>query len=418
LQKSTNPVGNIYIFVPMKGIILLSYIRVFAILLLFFFSQKTFAQSNDDLLNLLINKGTITKNEADSIKKSYIIKQKIIEAKQDATSITLGKFFRLSGYTQIYYTHYQQSGKYGSFSVKRARLDLQGDFSHKWNYRLLADFVGNSGANGSAQTGGALISPMLLEGYIAYKPFNFLKITAGQFIVPFSLENMTQDKNLELIDRAQVVNALVSRKGDASNGLIDSLGNQNGRDIGVQVSGNLFENENKYLLDYYIALFNGAGINTLDNNQSKDIAARIAIHPVKGFDIGASYYNGFDKFTSSLTKSQNRIRLGFDMAYTYKLFSLKSEYIKGKEGNNKVTNHEGWYAQAGYFILPKQLQAVFKYDAYNSNTTNSSNKSVYYVYGLTYFFNTGTKFQLNYSQRTEALHIKNDVFTAQLQLAF
>src|SRR5208283_660183 len=122
--------------------------------------------------------------------------------------------------------------------------------------------------------------------------------TAGQFLVPFSLESLTQDRNLETIDRSQVVSALAARKGDLANKLVDSIGNQNGRDIGIQVSGSFLHIENRYLVDYYLALLNGAGVNTLDNNQSKDFAGRLVLHPFKILDIGASYYNGFDVFTS------------------------------------------------------------------------------------------------------------------------
>ena len=136
------------------------------------------------------------------------------------------------------------AGKYhDGFSIKRARLDFQGHFSSQFDYRLLVDFVGQSGANGTAPTGGQLISPFLVEANITYKPFTWLNVKAGQMIVEFSQENVTQDRNLDLIERSQVVNALVARKGDAANGLVDSIGNQNGRDIGIQLNGSLFRTQ-------------------------------------------------------------------------------------------------------------------------------------------------------------------------------
>ena len=82
------------------------------------------------------------------------------------------------------------------------------------------------------------LSPLLLDAYAVYKPLSFLRITAGQFLIPFSRENTeTPDRDLLTVDRSQVVNALVARSGDGSNGLQDSIGNQNGRDIGIQASG-------------------------------------------------------------------------------------------------------------------------------------------------------------------------------------
>jgi phosphate-selective porin OprO/OprP len=397
--------------------------RPFFIALPFLFTitfQNTNAQNTDDLLKLLTSKGTITQAEADSIRFSFKEKQHFEEAKQDSFPLSLGRLLRLSGYTQARYQYYQQEGKYDEFDIRRARLDFQGDFSTKWSYRLLVDFVGATGATGTAPTGGALISPTLLDAFIAYKPFDFFKITAGQFIIPFSLENVTQDRNLETVDRSQVVSALVARKGDASNGLVDSIGNQNGRDIGIQVSGSLIKYQGRYLVDYYLALLNGAGINTVDNNQSKDIAGRLLLHPVKVLDLGFSYYNGFDRFTSSPTKNQERIRWGTEFAVNYQSLSVKGEYIRGQEGNSNPIEHAGWYLQGSYFLWPKHLQGVFRYDTYDPDLirNKSLETSTYYVFGLNYFFNVWTKLQVDYSRRTESANINNDVFTAQLQLAF
>src|SRR5579862_5171912 len=341
------------------------------------------AQTADDLLSLLTSKGTITQTEADSIRSSYAVKQRDYNARLDSFPLSLGRLLRLSGYTQVRYQNYQQSGKNSEFDIRRARLDFQGDFSSKWIYRLLIDFVGATGATGTAPTGGALVSPTLLDGFISYKPFDFLKITAGQFTIPFSLENLTQDRALESIDRSQVVTALVARKGDASNGLVDSIGNQNGRDIGIQLSGSLIRSRGGYFADYYLALLNGAGINTLDNNQSKDIDARIVIHPTGFLDLGGSYYNGFDRFTSSTSKSQNRIRWGTEAVLNLSQLSVKSEYIRGEEGNANPIVHEGWYIQGSYFFWPKHLQGVFRYDVYNADLAKAKTNgtSTYYVSG-------------------------------------
>jgi phosphate-selective porin OprO and OprP len=380
------------------------------------------AQTTEDVLNLLVRKGTITQNEADSIRKENAVKQRRIEESSDSFPLRLGRSLGLSGYTQVAYQSFQHPspGKYvDGFTIKRARLDFQGHFSSQWDYRLLVDFVGTSGAAGTAPTGGALISPNLIEAFLVYKPFTFLNIKAGQMIVPFSQENMTQDRNLDLIERSQVVNALVARKGDAANGLVDSIGNQNGRDIGIQANGSIIKVGGRFLADYTLAVLNGAGINTLDNNASKDIDARLVLHPFKELSVGGSYYDGNDRFTSTLTKDQKRIRWGTELNLELDGLSIKSEYIKGQEGNSKPIVHDGWYAQAGYFVLPKHLQAIFRYDEYDPNTAKSQVTSTYYDFGLTYFFNVWTKFQLYYSLRNQHGPANtNNLFEAQLQLAF
>ena len=267
------------------------------------------AQTAGDILKLMVKKGAITQQEADSLRRDYTVRLHREEESADSFPLRLGRSLDLSGYTQVGWQSFSHPGKfYDGFSIKRARLDFQGHFSSQFYYRLLVDFVGSSGASGTAPTGGALISPTLIEAYVTYKPFHFLHFKAGQMIVAFSQENMTQDRNLDLVERSQVVNALVARKGDAANGLVDSIGNQNGRDIGIQADGSLIRMQDAYFLDYSVQLLDGAGINTLDNNQSKDVDARLVIHPLKVLSIGGSYYNGNDHFTSSPTKDQKRIR--------------------------------------------------------------------------------------------------------------
>jgi phosphate-selective porin OprO/OprP len=396
----------------------LTCMAIFSVL--FFYTENIAAQTTGELLNLLTQKGTITQKEADSIRLEYSRKQQAYESKSDSFPLSIGRLLRLSGYTQIRYQNYQTPARYNGFDIRRARLDFQGDFSTKWGYRILVDFVGNSGGNGTAPAGGALFSPALMDAYISYKAFDFLKITAGQFLLPFSQENLTPDRSLETVDRSQVVSALLARKGDVSNGLIDSIGNQNGRDIGLMVNGSLIKIENRYLLDYYVTLVNGAGINELENNQSKDIGGRLIFHPFKILDIGAWYYNGFDMFTSSPNRSQVRTRLGTEFALNYNLLSIKGEWIQGREGNSNPIVHQGWYLQGSYFLWPKHLQGVFRYDTYDPNTAKSKNTetSTYYVFGFNYFFNVWTKIQMNYSLRTENPGISNNVFTIQLQLGF
>ncbi|HTR31018.1 MAG TPA: porin [Puia sp.] len=386
------------------------------------------AQTADDILTVLTRKGTLTQQEADSIRRESAARQHRTDAIADSFPLRLGRSLSLSGYSQVIYQNFEHplAGKYADgFNIKRARLDFQGHFSSRFDYRVLVDFVGQSGANGTAPTGGQQISPFLVEAYITYKPFEWLNVKAGQMIVQFSQENVTQDRNLDLIERSQVVNALAGRKGDAAGGIVDSVGNQNGRDIGVQLNGSLLPVQGRHLVDYYLQLLNGAGINTLDNNQSKDFDARLVVHPFRFLSLGGSYYDGFDRFTGTPAKDQLRTRWGLEADLEWTNLSLKGEYIRGQEGNTNLktggtaTAHRGWYGQAGYFILPRQLQGVFRYDWYDPNTAKDQVNSTYFDFGLNYFFNVWTKVQVYYSVRNQqGPAVNNNMFEAQLQLAF
>ncbi len=393
------------------------YFIVFVVFILF--ADSLVAQTPNDVLNILVKKGTISQQEADSIRADYAIKQQDAIAKAKTFPLGSSRLLQLSGYTQVRFQSFQQKGKPDGFDIRRARLDFQGDFTSRWSYRLLIDFVGNSQANGTAATGGVLVSPLLLDAYIAYKPWSFLKITAGQFTIPFSLENITQDRLLETADRSQVVSALVARKGDGSNNLIDSIGNQNGRDLGLQLSGSVIHIGDRSLLDYYLAVLNGAGIDVADNNEFKDFDARLVFHPVKALAIATNYYNGYDRFSSSPTRNQNRIRWGADALLDLDRFTARAEWLRGEEGNSNPVIHQGWYAQGSYFFLPKIFQLVFRYDTYNPVEGKKLSSNTYYVFGGNFFFNSWTKLQLNYSWRTEAgTSVNNDLVTAQLQLSF
>jgi phosphate-selective porin OprO/OprP len=396
-----------------------------------FFGLKSSAQTTDDVLNILIQKGTITQKEADSIRAEAAIKKQEAIAKEKAFPVSAGgKLFQISGYTQVRYQYFQNQKltPASGFDIRRARLDFTGSFDPKWSYRLLIDFVGSSGQTGAisgtslvAPTSGSLLAPTLLDAYAVYKPFgDYLKFTAGQFTIPLSLENASPDRTLETVDRSQVVNALVARKGDGSNGIVDSIGNQNGRDIGIQASGSLIKFQDRNIVDYYVGLFNGAGIDVADNNKSKDVSTRVVLHPLSFLSIGGSYYNGYDKFTDGT--NADRFRWGGELAINYNALAVEGEILNGQDGNtlSKHIDHEGGYAQASYFFLPKKLQAVFKYDTYDPNTNAKNLQSTYYIVGVNYFFTSFSKIQLDYRKADGkgAINHDNDLFSAQFQIAF
>lgn len=378
-----------------------------------FFSLQLSAQSFSYRSDSSHSKEKSTNQVASSYRASHNIIQPAEPSGSKSIPVNdLATSFQVKGFIQIRYQAFQNKKLLSNtgFDVRRARLDIRGGFSPKWDYRLQVEF------------GGTSVKP--LDIYVVYKPLgDYLKFTAGQFYIPFSLENTFSTPELALIDRSQVVTALVGRSGDKSNGLIDSVGNQNGRDVGLQASGRLIKYGSGHLLDYYIAVLNGAGINGGDNNRFKDISTRIVFHPTSIVDIGGSYYDGRDNFISSPTITQKRIRWGLELALIYKALSLKSEFIKGIDGNpssKQRIDHEGGYAQAACFILPKKLQVVFSYDTYDPNTNNAYLQSTYYIIGFNYFMNTWAKIQVDYrkAQGEGPVNAQNDLFSAQLQLQF
>ena len=378
--------------------------KILFLIIVFFTIGIATAQSSDEVLNLLIQKGLVKQNDADSIRADYAFKQQEVKEKQKLFNVLSSRNINIGGYTQVRYQSLQEPGKADGFDIRRARLDIKGNFSAEWEYRLQTDFA---------------INTKIIDAYFVYKPFDYLKITGGQFLIPNSLESTTSDSSLETIDRAQI-SGLTGRNKDA-------LGDQNGRDIGLQISGSLFKTtENRFLLDYYLAYFDGQGINIAgDKNESKDIAVRVVAHPYQFLDFGVSYSNGYDCWTTPAI-NQDQIRIGADVAVNYNDLSIRAEYLQAQQGTyivngvNRDLLKDGWYAQVGYFFLPKKLQFVAKYDTYDPTKNNPKNDiTSFYTLGANLYPNSFVKFQVNYKHKSEqGFSINKDEIIAQLQLKF
>jgi phosphate-selective porin OprO and OprP len=369
--------------------------KLFLVLILSSVTVIDFAQTTNDVLELLIKNKTITQDQADSIRAESAIKQQDVDANKKLFFLKTNRLMQLSGYTQIRYQNQDAKGAIDGFDIRRARLDLKGDLTPIFSYRLQTDFAG---------------SPKLIDAYADVKLFDFLTITIGQTKIPFSIENITPDNTMEAIDRSQVVEALVARTKDV-------IGNQNGRDIGLQIGGSLIKYKNRYLFDYGIGVFNGSGIDVADNNENKDVIGRLILHPIKGLGLGGSFYTGKGKFGTPTPTNQDRQRRGLELVCEYKSFTFRSEFISGKDG---ATNRNGLYAQAGYYIVPQKFQVIVKYDTYDPDTSLSNNLSTNYILGGTYNFNAWSKIQAGYTYNVTqgTTNVHNNLGVIQYQISF
>jgi len=374
---------------------LLYVIRTVLLLGILFTAITANAQQNDDLINILLKKNVISQKEADSLRADQAIKEQARKDKENQHGITIGsRALQISGLIQTEYEGFQQTGVNNTFLLHRARLDVKGDIDDNWNYEVYTEFAGTT---------------KLLDAYTTYKIADFLKFTAGQFKVPFSLESLIADSQLEFIDRSQVDNALAGRSTDV-------IGNQNGRDIGIQVNGSFAKVDDHYLFDYTLGVFNGAGYDvTTDNNSHKDIVGRFTVHPIKNLDISGDFYDGQGNYGTP-AKNYLRNRGGFDARYVTGGLSLTAEYDKGTDG---IIKRDGWFGQAAYFVIPKKLQLAAKYDTYDPNEVTANVRTEIYTGGINYYFNNWARFTVNYLDRREAVtQIPNNIFEAQLQLTF
>ncbi len=358
----------------------------------------------DRLLEFLIKEKVLTQEKATEFRADLAVKKQEEKETQKEFIVIAGKPIKISGYTQVRYQN--DKSKNDAFDIRRARLDLRGDITERWDYRTQVDF---GGGTTSSTTGAQSYSVKLLDVIIGYKVNPYLKLSIGQQKIPFSQENLASSPKLETINRSQVVEALTARGTDV-------IGNQNGRDIGLQASGSVFPKDDYNRLDYAVGIFNGAGINSGDTNEQKDFVGRLVYHPLKEWAVGTSYYSGRYTLSTAPTSKNDRDRIGVEFAYLKDLLSLKGEYIKGNDG---ATNRDGWHLQAGYFFIPKKFQGVFKFDTYDPNTKLKKNETNVYTIGGNWYFNKWAFLQVNYELKDErGKEIDNNALIGQLTLQF
>jgi len=360
------------------------------------------SQSTDDVLNLLIQKNVVSQKDADSIRAEAAIASQANLAKVKAFPINAGKKITIAGYTQVRYQALEETGKIDGFDIRRARLDVKGTISPYWSYRVQLDLAG---------------TPKLIDAYAELKLNDYFNFTIGQAKIPFSLENLTSSNKLELIDRSQAVEALVARGKDVG-------GNQNGRDLGIQLGGTILKLNDRPIVDYRLGVYNGSGINTTDTNEKKDFATRLILHPVTGLDVSAALYNGSRYIAEVKTgtvvttpaKNVDRNRYGFDLHYDLNNLALRGEYIHGTDDQ---IDREGYYLQAGYYFLQKKFQLIAKYDFYDADKSKADNASTWYVLGANYNFNSNVRLQANYTfKQEEGTSIDNNYASIQFQIGF
>ena len=316
---------------------------------------------------------------------------------------------KISGFVQgLYQANLDGDGKLtdNTLRMRRVRMSVEGTLFKGLTYKIQGDFTR---------------SPMLVDGFLKYKPCNEFAIQVGQFKTPFSIENPINPLNLEIFDYGEIIQKLVGYRDVCGVGSL-------GRDLGIMATGSLFpvemQNGQKFgIVDYSIGLFNGNGANVLDNNNRKDLVGRLDIHPVKDLTLSGSYYYG--KYKKDDVNQGVRTRWSAGIQYNDGNFVIRAEYINGftgyqvaafndtlpaldDQGNQifveNLRNSKGYYAEAGYnFKLGKdksqKLMPVVRYEHYAPGDINSVvyGESNFYTVGVNYWPLKSVNFKLDYS---------------------
>ncbi len=352
------------------------------------------ADQMDRLLELLVKKQVISTEEAASLReqveqdKTSERAQALVEKQNEETQkkehpVTGATKIKLSGWAQTRYTN--AVGTTNPLELRRARLAVDGNLASRVAYKMEIDVVR---------------SPALLDARLDYSSNPYAKVTVGQFKIPFSQENLDSDRDIIFIERSLVGLSLVPGR-DTGN---------NGRDIGLQFSGNVARGDGRPLFDYAVGIFNGAGINRRDDNRRKDVGARIVIHPFSGLSLVSDYYSG-----ASGEKELSRERAGVEFAYVRKLYSLRGEYIWGHDG---PVRKYGWYSQFAYRFRPK-WEALAKFDTYDPKRHAGKDATNTYLFGVNWYLSNWVKLQANYGVVDEEARTNlTNLFLSQVQFQF
>jgi len=347
--------------------------------------------------------------------KSYVEKAVVEEEKLPVYVQQRGPELKLvlGGYIQANFEGIDVSpfeGRFGStalkerFRLRRARINLTGDFAEQFDFKIEGDFENSDGISSSRTAFSGT------DIFVNWHQFPEAQVKVGQWKAPFGLEQITPDQYLIIIERSLPTGAITPE-----------------RQIGVQVRGKPFTNvwpDEKDLLTYYAGIFNGNGRNTtINDNNNFMYVGRLELQPFKGkilgqdssLKLGADVLNSRDDKGTNISQTLNLLvnadgslspyvlpgadeRTAWSVDAWLKLgpFDLIGEYLEeyvdGRTVNGVAPGFadfttSGYYVQGSYFLIPKKLQAAVRWEDLNpGQRANDGIHSItgglnYYIHG-------------------------------------
>jgi phosphate-selective porin len=209
-----------------------------------------------------------TPEDIDALQKEIEVLQKKTNDSPPATAGWNGEHFFLRssdgsftlmpvGYLNAQYAFYNGDGAPSdTFSIRRARFGVQGNYGSQLDYAFLFETA-------SASTPTIAVR----DAYIDFKPWSSVKFMGGQFKVPFSMEVGTGDTNVEFAERS--INAVLYP--DAGGAF---------RAPGMEVHGDLAGGR----AQYWVGVFNGQGLLTAATTNEVEVVGRARFSPWKDSD--------------------------------------------------------------------------------------------------------------------------------------
>ncbi len=293
----------------------------------------------------------------------------------------LAERIRLHGYAQGGYNYTHKDGKdANTFEIKRVIFWAEAQITDRWSFLFMHNFSGE-----------------VQEYYTDYRITRNKLLTAriGQFKNGLSIENPLSPTSLETIDVCSESVTYLSGCGS------DPLqGVQYGRDLGLSLFGVTNNGKIRYELD----VMNGQGINKRDLNPEKDFIGRLEYRPVQGLNLvatgqlGRGHAVALSPYNTAIALGQNyrRNRWTVGADYRCRAFTLRGEYLEGKDGN---VLSRGGYVTSAVPLGESKCDLVASYDFFNYNTTIGMDQHKV-VAGLQYWFYGKCRVQAQYVYRS------------------
>ena len=327
----------------------------------------------------------------------------------------------LGGFVQVNFEDGDVSafeGRFGEtaikdrFRLRRARINLTGDYAEQFDFKMEGDFGQSDGTSGNRTAFSAT------DIWVNYHQFPAAQVKIGQYKAPFGLEQLTPDTQLLTIERTLPTGAITPD-----------------RQIGAELWGKPFTSiwpEQKDLLTYYAGIFNGNGRNiTVNDNNNFMFVGRLELQPLKDvfgkgsfLKFGGDVLNSRDEQGVNISQSSNLLvnsdgslspftlpsadeRTAWSVDAWLKMgpFDLIGEYLQEHVEGRTVNGvppafsnftTDGFYVTGAYYFIPKKLQAVVQWQYLNPG--QRGNDGLYSILGgLNYYIHgDDLKFMVNY----------------------
>ena len=338
------------------------------------------------------------------------------------------KNIKFSGYGMLQYQGQDPEGNHSNtFNLRLARFILDGK---------IGDFDWRAQIQGTNATGPGQPTVQLVDLYAEWRKYPEFKIRAGQFKRAFTFENPTHPITQGWRGYADVINKLSAfgdRTGERSSG---------GRDIGIQLSGDLFPNANgRRILHYQVGVYNGEGVNTKDYDNRKDFIGGLWVMPIKGVRVGVFGWTGsrgqmadpnqVDPVTNAMkTRSIEKNRYAISAEYDLNDYTFRAEYIHSQgwgaksPGNNvreicyeNGDKADGWYVFGIVPLIKGKLYGKARYQTYRNKKEWSSSVNQVEC-GLNYRFTKNLEIHAEYSHVNDRTLSKHNYNLIDVELDF